>query len=579
MIRILRKFFEFSGEENKKKFYWAMFLGVFVALLQAMRIPAAYAVISRLLDGTLKAGTAWLSFGIILLSVVLSSLIQMKASMLQTEAGYRAAADKRIEIAEHLRYVPMGYFNKQGLGRIASIATTTMENLANIGTRVTIVVLKGYLTTAMIILMLFFFNIYIALIALAGLGVFILLTRLMQKLTLKPSARKLAADEAMAGKVLEYVQGISEVKSFGLFDSKITEVDQALDEAAKANFALEIPAVSIVFLQNVVCKVTGVLIVLASIAFYLQGSMTLAYAVMMIICSFMIFEALDQAGSFSALLKAVDFSVDLGNDALSVPTMDIEGEEISPEHCGLAMENVEFSYDTKKIIKGVSLSIPEKTSAALVGPSGGGKTTLSKLLARFWDVDQGRVTLGGIDVRRFSYDSLIKNYAFVFQDVYLFQDTVANNIAFGMPGASREAVIEAAKKACCHDFISALPEGYDTIIGEGGASLSGGEKQRISIARAIMKDAPIIILDEATANVDPENEADLVRAVRALTEEKTVIMIAHRLKTVEHSDQIFVIAQGKIAQQGTHEDLLKEKGIYRNFIMERQKAESWTLNN
>jgi len=253
------------------------------------------------------------------------------------------------------------------------------------------------------------------------------------------------------------------------------------------------------------------------------------------------------------------------------------GEEIMPESRDIEAKGVEFSYDRKKVIDGISLSIPERTTTAIVGPSGGGKTTLVNLLARFWDADAGSVTLGGRDVRDYDMDSLMQNFSFVFQNVYLFRDTIANNIRFGRPDAPMEDVIAAAKKACCHDFIMALPEGYDTVIGEGGANLSGGERQRISIARAMMKDAPVIFLDEATANVDPENENELTRAIGALTREKTVIMIAHRLKTVEHADQILVVDHGKIVQRGTHEQLMAEEGIYKTFVGERREAASWKV--
>ena len=279
----------------------------------------------------------------------------------------------------------------------------------------------------------------------------------------------------------------------------------------------------------------------------------------------------------SALLRVVDVSVTRAQEILDTPQMDITGEMITPENRDLAAENVEFSYEKRKVIDGISAQIPEKTTTAIVGPSGGGKTTLVNLLARFWDVDAGTVTLGGRNVKEYDMDSLMENFSFVFQNVYLFHDTIANNIRFGQPDAPMEKVIEAAKKACCHEFIEALPDGYDTVIGEGGASLSGGEKQRISIARAMMKDAPVIFLDEATANVDPENENDLMKAIQALTKEKTVIMIAHRLKTVEHADQILVVDHGKIVQQGTHENLMQEEGIYRNFISERREAASWKV--
>ena len=273
----------------------------------------------------------------------------------------------------------------------------------------------------------------------------------------------------------------------------------------------------------------------------------------------------------------MDVSVDKAQGILDLKPMDIDGQELIPENYDIDLDHVEFSYDKKKIIDGITVHIPERTTTAIVGPSGGGKTTLCHLISRFWDVDSGCVKLGGKDVREYSMDSLMKNFSFVFQNVYLFQDTVANNIRFGQEDAPMEKVIEAAKKACCHEFIMALPKGYDTVIGEGGASLSGGEKQRISIARALMKDSPVIILDEATANVDPENEKDLVTAIEALTKEKTILMIAHRLKTVRSADQILVVDHGRIVQSGRHEELIKEEGIYRRFVNARETAAGWKL--
>ena len=285
------------------------------------------------------------------------------------------------------------------------------------------------------------------------------------------------------------------------------------------------------------------------------------------------------AGTYTALLKIIGKGVDLANEILETEQMDIDGADVTPEKRDIELKNVGFSYEKKKVIDGVSLTIPERTTTAIVGPSGGGKTTLCHLMARFWDVQEGEVLLGGKNVKEYSFDALMRNFSFVFQSVYLFEDTIANNIRFGEPDAPMERVIEAAKKARCHDFITALPDGYDTVIGEGGASLSGGEKQRISIARAIMKDAPIIILDEATANVDPENEAELTEAIEELTKEKTIIMIAHRLKTVRHADRIFVVDKGKIAESGTHDELMKEDGIYRRFVEGRREAVSWKIGS
>ena len=331
--------------------------------------------------------------------------------------------------------------------------------------------------------------------------------------------------------------------------------------------------------QNLIAKLTGVCMVVLTCFFYCEGSMNALTAVVMVISAFIVYASLETAGNYSALLRVVDVSVTRAQEILDTPQMDITGEMITPENRNLAAEDVVFSYEKRKVIDGISAQIPQKTTTAIVGPSGGGKTTLVNLLARFWDVDAGTVTLGGRNVKDYDMDALMANFSFVFQNVYLFHDTVANNIRFGQPDAPMEKVVEAAKKACCHEFIEALPDGYDTVIGEGGASLSGGEKQRISIARAMMKDAPVIFLDEATANVDPENENDLMKAIQTLTEEKTVIMIAHRLKTVEHADQILVVDHGKIVQQGTHGNLMKEEGIYRNFISERREAASWKVKN
>ena len=274
---------------------------------------------------------------------------------------------------------------------------------------------------------------------------------------------------------------------------------------------------------------------------------------------------------------AVKAGKQMANAIDDTPVMDEKGSDITPKSSEIVFDKVDFSYADRKILDQVSFTIPEKTTTAIVGPSGAGKTTMCNLIARFWDVNAGKITIGGTDVRDFKLDSLMKNISMVFQSVYLFADTVENNIKFGCPDATHEQVVEAAKKACCHDFISALPNGYDTVIGEGGGTLSGGEKQRISIARAMLKNAPIIILDEATSSVDPENEDELQRAIEALTHDKTIIMIAHRLKTVRNADQILVLNNAHIVQRGTHAELIQQKGLYADFVSARQEAIGWKL--
>lgn len=577
MFQTLKKFFAFCGDDNRKMFVSSIWLGVISAICSAMRIPAAAIVIQALFSGNVTMATLWSSLGVIVVSLIITIAINMKSTMLQTRAGYRACANKRIEIAEHLRYLPMGWFNDNSLGEVTSVTTNTMENMANVATRVVMITTRGFLTSGIIAVMMFVFDWRMGLNTLAGLILFFAVNSAMQKKEQSLAQRKFNADERLVTKVLEYVQGIAEVKNFDLTGDSTTQVHAAVEEARKASFGMELPSVLFMLAQFIVNKLTGIAVCTAAIAFYFGGTMELANCLLMLICSFILFEQLDSAGSYSSLFRSIDIGVDKANSILSVEAMDIDGEEISPESEDIALSHVDFSYDSKPILRDVSLKIPEKTTVAIVGPSGSGKTTLCNLMARFWDVQSGSVTLGGHDVREYSYDSLIKNFSFVFQRTYLFSDTIANNIRFGKPNASMDEVKAAAKKARCYDFIMALPDGFDTVIGEGGATLSGGERQRISIARAIMKDAPIIILDEATANVDPENEKELMEAVAELTHNKTVIMIAHRLKTVRSADRIFVVDRGEIVQQGTHDELVAVDGLYRRFVVERKQAAGWKV--
>lgn len=577
MFEILAKFFKFSGRENGNKFKLSIVIGLVEALASAMKIPAIMYILIGLINKEAMGKYIGGSIAIMVIAIVIDIICKRFSTVLQTEGGYNASAFMRIKIAEHLRYLPMGYFNSNSIGEISSVTTNTMEMLGDVAARVVMLTTQGILETAMIVLMILIFDRRIGLISAAGVIIFFMINSIMQKSGKSASEKKVLCDTELISQIMEYIQGISEVKSYNLLGKQAKRLNAANEACAEINTKMELLFVPYHFLQGAVTKITGAVIVICSAAFYINGTMSSVYAIGMTIAAFMLYSSLECAGNYSSLLHVVSVCVDKANAILELDTMDIDGKEIRPQSCDIELEHVSFSYDKRKIIDDVSLSIPQRTTTAIVGPSGGGKSTLCNLIARFWDVDAGRVTLGGVDVKEYSMNSLMSNFSFVFQTVYLFADTIENNIKFGRQDATHEEVVEAAKKACCHDFISQLPDGYNTVIGEGGSSLSGGQKQRISIARAIMKDAPIVILDEATANVDPENEKELMDAVAALTKEKTIIMIAHRLKTVRHADRIVVVDKGRIVQQGTHEQLMQQDGIYRRFVDAREQAVSLKL--
>ncbi|HML36086.1 MAG TPA: ABC transporter ATP-binding protein [Bacillota bacterium] len=576
MISIFKKFFRFCGDQSRL-FYQSLGLSLIHAIFEALRIPAIAVVLTALIDGNAGWRTVWLSLGIMLVSVAGCALTRRSFTMKQTIGGYTVAANKRVEIGERLKYMPMGYFNDNSLGDITSVTTNTAENLQDVATRVIMLTTQGLLTTVMFTLAILLYDWRIGLLLIAGIAAFFGINTLLQGKSRKVSPVKTASDARLVEAVLEYVQGIGVVRSYNLDQEANKTVDRAIKENEEINVRLEKTFVPYTCVQSLVLKLFSIVMIFLSAALYISGSMELVGCLLLVISSFMVYAQLDTAGNYSSLLRVLDLSMDRINKVFESPVMDAGGRDITPESCDIKGENVTFRYENKKVIDNVSFEIPQGTTTAIVGPSGGGKTTLTSLVARFWDVESGRITLGGADVREYTLDSLLANFSMVFQNVYLFNDTIANNIKFGKPDASMDEVMAAAKKACCHDFISALPDGYDTMIGEGGATISGGEKQRISIARALLKDAPIIILDEATANVDPENEALLQEAIAELTQGKTIIMIAHRLKTVQNAGQILVLDQGKIIQRGTHRELMKAGGLYADFISMREKSIGWKL--
>jgi ATP-binding cassette subfamily B protein len=576
MFGIIRKFFAFAGK-RKGTLTKGIVLTLIHSIFHALQIMALFVVLQAIVAGNMTGATAWTAFGIMLGSVIGTIATRQASTMAEAEGSFYLCADKRTEIGDRMKYMPMGYFNEHSLGAITATVTATMEDIQDIAPRVMDKTVHGFIHAAIITLMLLFFDWQAGLVILAGILLFLGVNALMQKKSRRVSPRRAAAQASLVGAVLEYVQGMSVVRSFNLAQNANKTIDRAIDECERQNVGLEIAFIPFMFLQTLLLRWVSVALVIAAIGFFLRGTMELSVCLLMIISAFIIYSQLETAGSMSALLRSIDLSMDRVEEINRTPVMDEKGREVVPADHTIRGEHVSFSYDKRKIIDDVSFTIPQGTTTAIIGPSGGGKTTLCNLIARFWDVDAGSITLGGVDVRDYTLDSLLQNFSMVFQKVYLFNDTILNNIKFGNPDATLDEVRAAAGKACCDDFIMALPDGYDTVIGEGGATISGGERQRIAIARAILKDAPIVILDEATANVDPENESRLQEAIAELTKNKTILMIAHRLKTVRHADQILVLDGGKIVQRGRHEELMAQGGLYADFVGMREQSIGWKL--
>ena len=511
MIEVLKKIWHFAGKEQKnisKSIFW----GFFYAVFHMFQVGAIYHVVLALTGGDHSYQAAWTALALLLVSIAGRAAINRFTQLQQTHAGYFMVADRRIQIGDKLKRIPMGYFNDKSLGEITGITTTVLDVVETMGPVVLVSMLSGFINALVFILCVFFFDWRIGLLALAGTILYLCVTSAMERRSAQVTPHRQESEARLVDAVLEQIQGMSVIKSFNLTGKGDKRVRDALEYNRESNLNIERLFTPYNIAQEMSLHLFSVLIIGAAVLFCLNGSMSLANALTTVIISFLIFSQIQSAGSAAAGLRVVGSSIDHADQINGIREMDDKGKEIHPQKHDISMEHVDFSYDSKPILKNVSVTIPDRTTTAIVGPSGSGKTTLCNLIARFWDVDHGSIRIGDADVREYTLESLMEQISMVFQKVYLFADTIENNIKFGRPYATHEQVVEAAGKACCHEFIEALPDGYNTVIGEGGATLSGGEKQRISIARAILKDSPIIIFDEATANVDPENEDKIGRA-------------------------------------------------------------------
>ena len=574
MFRIMKQIFAFSGEK-KPVLTKAIIVSFIGAVFGALQFLALLLTLEMIIDG--KTANAPGVLLVMVFSVAGRIACFYYSTNAETETGYFMVAQKRLAIGDRLRYIPMGYFNKNSLGGITGLVTTTLGDVENTAARCLVIVVGGFLNTFVLSLAMLAVDVRIGLLALLGIAVYLGATELSTHATIKTGPKRQQAQQSLVESVLEYVQGMSVVKSYGLEKDNNQTVTKAVDSSCERAVALTVSVTPWIAIRQIAARGFGAVIAVCALYFYGSEQLSLVKCILVLIASFMLYEQLENAGNMSDNLQMLGESMRMTDSIYDTPVMDIDGKEITPKEASVDFKNVTFAYENRNILNDVSVHIPAGKTTAIVGPSGGGKTTMCNLIARFFDVQGGQILLGGHDVKEYKLDSLMKNISMVFQDVYLFQDTIENNIKFGKPDATHEQVVAAAKAACCHEFIEALPDGYETVLGEGGATLSGGEKQRISIARAMLKDAPLIILDEATASVDPENEEQLQQAIDALTHNKTIIMIAHRLKTVRNADQILVLNGGKITQQGTHEQLASQQGLYADFLHARQDAADWKL--
>lgn len=528
-------------------------------------------------ENSLEWNIIWLSLFGIVISIFLRYIFSYWKAKLQESIGYEIVAEERLKIGNVLKRVSLGYFSKNSTGDILTAITGDLSSLELQGMKLIDAIVNGYINLLAIVIILLIVCPMAALTSLVGAILSALALNGISKKSRKNAPTKQISQERITDASLEYIHGLPIVKSFGQEGASIEEWKTACEKHKDINLKIMHGFVPNNCLHLLALKIASVVLILISGIFTIQGNLTISIFLLIAMFAFMIFGAVENMNDSVHMLGLIDTSMDKLENIENAEFIDEAGRDFSIASYNIDFTDVFFGYGEIEVLHNLSFQIPQNTTTAIVGPSGSGKSTICNLITRFYDVNSGSVKIGGHDVREFTCDSLLKNISMVFQNVYLFRDTIKNNIKFGSPDATDEQIIAAAKAARCHDFIMALPDGYDTVIGEGGSSLSGGEKQRISIARAMLKDAPIVILDEATASIDPENEHLIQEAISALTHGKTIITIAHRLATIENADQILVIDGGTVAQRGTHKELLQQEGTYKKFIQIREQAEGWRI--
>ncbi len=576
MIQLVQRILRLAGS-YRGRIYAAAVFSFLKAFFGKAPIVVAFFLIAGFLDGTVT-GTTCIVAGVALVAcVVVQCIFQYRADSLQSAAGFEILADWRKDLGAHLRRMPMGFFTEGNIGRISSVLSTDMvfieENLMTV-----LADLMSYLFAAAIFaVFMFVFDCRLGLLSLVVMGIMWAVGEAMKKNTLMHSDERQRAAQQVTDAVIDFTEGMGIIKTYNMLGEKSKELTKSFEVNCEANLAFEHDFAPWSFAIRLIYGLGSAAMLALAWVLYQDGTLNLAFFIGMLLFLFELFTPLlsfyGQVARLTVMnacldrIEAVFAEVELANTGTdSLPATAPAGV---PE---IEFRTVSFGYDERTVLDDVSFAVASDSMTALVGPSGSGKSTIANLLPRFWDVREGEVLMRGTDIRNVPLAQLMDNISMVFQRVYLFQDTVYNNIAMGRTDATREEVIEAARKARAYDFIMALPEGFDTVIGEGGASLSGGEQQRISIARCILKDAPIVILDEATASVDADNESHIQAAIGELVQGKTLLVIAHRLNTIANADQILVVEEGHIVERGAHAQLMAAQGPYYNMVVKRSAS-------
>lgn len=580
MLALFSRILKLSGK-YKSRIQGAFLCAFIESILAKMPIFLAFLVLSGFYQKTLT-GADCLHIGIGLAAVVVAqAVVHYLCDRLQSAAGYMIFTDKRMELGGHLRKLPMGYFTSGNIGKISSVLSTDMVFIEEAAMS-TLGNMMSYVLSALILLVfMFFLDWRLGLIAAIVTLLASFVAKGMNKVSLKEAAGRQNQSEHLTDAVLSFAEGIGVIKSYNLIGEKSEELTENFKRSRDTSTEFERKMTPWTRGLNILYAFGIAAIFALSVWLEQNGILTLPYLLGVLLFVFDLFGPLKALYGEASRLTVMNAALDRIEEVLNEKELPDKGTQhiskVDVTSLEVCFDHVAFAYQDKEVLHNINFSMKKNTMTALVGPSGGGKSTIANLLARLWDVKSGKVMVRGTDIRNVPLSELMNQISMVFQRVYLFQDTIYNNISMGKPDATEQEVYEAAKKARCYDFIMALPEGFQTVIGEGGATLSGGEKQRISIARCILKDAPIVILDEATASVDTDNESYIQEAISELVKGKTLLVIAHRLNTIREADQILVISDGRISEQGTHDELIAKAGIYQDFVNIRKKSSGWSL--